>query len=1113
MTNKYEELGQAFHRTDAENAAHYVYHEIQKLKDDRDNVQMRWVWELLQNSYDAREPNGNPLIVAIEYCSDKLVFLHNGRGFKADEIAHLIKSGTTKDEADKETHGKFGRGFLTTHLLSRTVTVSGPLDNGTWFNFTLMRNDESKAALTESLWQSQKDFMNSISPNKPLLIPDQFTTQFVYSICEAGAEEAVWAGIEALEQCAPYLVVFNKEFSSINIRTPDEMWCFKAVDDQMLDASEIQQITVIESKNENETEMRYLLAKSEQETSIAVPMQSNGDSLMCLPVENIPRLCLAFPLVGTDSFSFPAVINSSNFSSTPDRDVVIFGGKETSNIKNRDVIKEACSLLVRLIEYAASKGWQHIHRWAKIPPIQNLNWLNPEWLKGCIEEKLIKGIQHTPVVLNQTGDAIPLNEAILPIAESGENLEVHVKTLWDLLNDWQEYHENLPRRDEATSWCETIQSWIDISAGDTSVFDKAIDGRELTSRFEEKTKDSQGWGHIGNLQKLLKAHVCEIEWLNQFCGFLWYNGFDSIIRNHRVVLNQEGWFRELPNLLRDSDIDENLKEIATLLALRIQWDLRDIRITSLSEETETKDADNEYILERLIKELQKRADNNPADDNNFKEASARLFAWIVRQDKKDWNHLRNVPVFTEDGTVYHSLSSASPNSKRPLAPVRAWPEALQQFSDLFPPERILADAFFEDLPDPNMWRMLDAEKFIRWNMIIRGDNSDNIRVLNLFSPDVYEDAEDQGEHTTADTIPWTAVVGWEEIMIRVTKSPVRAHLFWRFLTEWLIKEDVQSLESKEAKCEFCGDGIMHKYYPAVWLKAVRKNRWIRQGSLSLRADAQSLANLLRENGLELRSLEDPITVKLLNAINILPSDLRFELITGNPESRDTLVSTMTELHQITGGDLSQVQAMVQHVQKVDGDLSQTLEVIQHMQKDENFSEYLAERQEQTRRVHENQHLGTQVENLVRENLENEGFLVSHTGIGSDFEVRLNIVRNDKNWLVEVKSTRQEGNHQSVRMTSTQAQTAVKEKGKFLLCVVPLGQEDIISETVRENMRFIQNIGDSIAPLWADLKSLRKKPAGIDIILDVEEGKAGILVKKSVWENDGFPLENLAKNLK
>ena len=80
-------------------------------------------------------------------------------------------------------------------------------------------------------------------------------------------------------------------------------------------------------------------------------------------------------------------------------------------------------------------------------------------------------------------------------------------------------------------------------------------------------------------------------------------------------------------------------------------------------------------------------------------------------------------------------------------------------------------------------------------------------------------------------------------------------------------------------------------------------------------------------------------------------------------------------------------------------------------------------------------------------------------------------------------------------------------------LIRFGQKDITRETVRQNMYFIQNIGDSIAPLWNGLKALKKKPVDIDIILDVEERKAGIVVKKSVWESDGFPLENLAENLK
>ena len=70
----------------------------------------------MQNAHDARGVDGITAEVRYNTKAGELVFLHNGRGFKANEIVHLIKAGTTKDEDDQETHGKFGRGFLTTHL-------------------------------------------------------------------------------------------------------------------------------------------------------------------------------------------------------------------------------------------------------------------------------------------------------------------------------------------------------------------------------------------------------------------------------------------------------------------------------------------------------------------------------------------------------------------------------------------------------------------------------------------------------------------------------------------------------------------------------------------------------------------------------------------------------------------------------------------------------------------------------------------------------------------------------------------------------------------------------------------------------------------------------------
>ena len=119
-------------------------------------------------------------------------------------------------------------------------------------------------------------------------------------------------------------------------------------------------------------------------------------------------------------------------------------------------------------------------------------------------------------------------------------------------------------------------------------------------------------------------------------------------------------------------------------------------------------------------------------------------------------------------------------------------------------------------------------------------------------------------------------------------------------------------------------------------------------------------------------------------------------------------------------------------------------------------------------VHTNQRLGQRVEQLVKASLENEGFIVRRTGVGSDFEIeynlaetgdvgRLELSRDGRTWLVEVKAT----SDRDVRMTVTQAKTAAEEKDGFLLCVVSVERESGEPElddvrtnyAVREKYRF------------------------------------------------------------
>ena len=1080
-----------------ENTAQGVFKHLNEMKSS--GRHKRWIWELLQNARDVSIDADNHLIAKIRYSGEELFFSHNGRGFTVDEIAHLIFYGSTKVE-DERAIGQYGSGFLTTHLLSWEIDVSGQLDDDQWFSFRLSRKPESVRALQESMEQAWEAFKNSVKESRPESLPGSFTTQFVYPIKNPEAERAVTEGIETLKQCAPYVVISNPQFSRINIDFPDEKMYFEAKRPE-LNPSSIQQITVTEDTNGNSKDRQYLQTRDDQNTSVTVPLESKDGSLVCQPVEKIPRLFLGFPLVGTEAFSFPAVINSFKFTPTENRNGVYLGkNDDPENNTNQAVIEEACTLFTRLLQHAALAGWHHGHRWVEIPTVQGNDWIDAEWLKNCVKNKLMTAIYETPVVLNETGNAISMREAVLPVAESNEGVEA----LWDLLEIWKEYPEKLPRRVEATGWCKTIKNWANILGEETTLFQAAINGNQLASRMVEKTKNSEGWGSLEDLQKMLRADVSGLEWLNQLYGFLRNNEFSHVIGAFHFIPDQEGWFHPLSRLYRDQGIDNELKEIAELLEWRIRTELRNIGVPSLDEEAGHGDRESDAVVETLLVKLRDRANKNP--DDAFKNASVSLFGWIVNQE--EYLHLWNFHVFAMDGKSLLELSRAD-NRTPPLAPVRSWPKDLQPFADLFPPERILDDVFFQNVPDQKVWKRLNDLGIVRTDMIISRETT-NLNGLSLELQGVKEG------HEAATLFNVTNFVERESIMERVRNSTERGCLFWRFLTEYLIKVDSQSLETQTIKCKSCGNS--HNCYPAAWLEIVRNNQWIRLGRDSRFApDAKSLANLLRGSDWKLSSLaENHVLVEFLKAIRLTPYELRLEFMMNDKE-RDTVMQKMAELHQSTEGNLEPFLELAKRVQNMESPEDVLNQVVDE----------LDERQEQQQRVDQNRDLGQQVEKWVGEILKDEGFEVKPIHTGADFKIiesdliTLGVTQGAREWWIEVKSARTE----SVKISSKQTQNALDKQENFLLCVVPIPENtDLNLETVRQNMRFIKNIsekfGDRVTELCEYIGGqeavLNNDPddTSLGLELEGEAGKAEIRVQKSVWESDqSFLLEDLMEKLK
>ena len=140
-----------------ENTAQGILNHLRELESNRARMQRRWIWELLQNARDAAADDNTHLVASVELGNGELVFQHNGRGFTMEEVAHLIYHGSTKLE-DANTLGQYGSGFLTTHLLSPEIDVSGQLNDGRPFNFRLKREIVSAKTLSDSMDRAWNEF-------------------------------------------------------------------------------------------------------------------------------------------------------------------------------------------------------------------------------------------------------------------------------------------------------------------------------------------------------------------------------------------------------------------------------------------------------------------------------------------------------------------------------------------------------------------------------------------------------------------------------------------------------------------------------------------------------------------------------------------------------------------------------------------------------------------------------------------------------------------------------------------------------------------------------------------------------------------------------------------
>jgi len=538
---------------------------MRKLKQNpKGNSSRRWIWELMQNAKDVAYDN-DTISIEISFNNSEengtLEFKHNGKPFSIKNLIFLINQVSAKDRDNPENKdkvtGKFGTGFLTTHLLSEQVELEGVVqeDNEPYkkVKLTLDRSGRSIEDVIQSVNKSraQIDEIDLTEPYEEYRASD-YNTIFRYSLDKRGVLVAE-QGFGDLFNSLIFTLVFLPTINTVRIVHEDI--CFELSSDIEIieDCIHIFTIkkTALASKEFKGTSKIAVLKRNK--TSIAVEIEQIGNRILIKePSRLTPKLFCDFPLVGSESFPFPVIINSSAFNPTEPRDCVMLTDVDDDEeiLENKSIIADAVELYTILLSHASKENWGNIHLLAVMPEILERDWIDGEWYGKNVLIPVKKHILTTPIVDTQNGD----RKTILSEEGNANIFFPSAKTkelrgrIWDLCIQWIPSH--LPRK-------EDIESWSNI---------RWIKAPQLTLKY--LTQQIEKRQHINNLADSLIKPNNPISWLNEYFEILELDlDFLKEINSgsYKIIPNQNGSFQNCSNLKIDNGIEEELKNVLGML--------------------------------------------------------------------------------------------------------------------------------------------------------------------------------------------------------------------------------------------------------------------------------------------------------------------------------------------------------------------------------------------------------------------------------------------------------------------------------------------------------------------------------------------------------------------
>lgn len=536
-----------------ESDARAIINEVERINTLEGPHRFRWIWELVQN---AKDEAGEGVDITCELIENTFTFSHNGKPFLNEHLLALLRKTSTKSiDGSEGNTGKFGTGFVTSHLLNKTVTITGIHQNESGdrkFEFVLDRRATTLVEMQKVISQGIEkiEIIDGLPTNEEL--PRHHS--FRYGLTK-GTYEVAGGGIKQLETNLPFAMLVNRKIRTLNIndQTGKRSYHTKIEDNKVGTLSFIR----LEDQRGTADPVGLLFLQTGQ-MIIAAPAIDDGH-ISLLRINEQSRLFKDLPLIGTETLYLPVIFQHNDFLPTEPRDGVrtrisadVEEDEDNHALTNRRAFKEFVDIFPSFLEEIV-KGKvknQHLLAESGLPPNVEA-YYGADWYTEHVQQPIREAVKSHDLVRTVAENSIPIEKAIFIECESE-----HQADFYSLVSKW--FPDQCPNE-------ETYEDWIRIISQESGNWPDGIiiDINRLVSDVAEKTE----------ISKFNMDETAAIAWLQELITYLETTKQASIGHDSAIYPNQDGKLVLQNNVFHDTGLDSRFKQISNGMGRRLEEEL------------------------------------------------------------------------------------------------------------------------------------------------------------------------------------------------------------------------------------------------------------------------------------------------------------------------------------------------------------------------------------------------------------------------------------------------------------------------------------------------------------------------------------------------------------